>query len=167
MKKPSINIQLWTALWFVLITFVLYGSSINHGYNIDDNYVIEDHEIAQQGIKAIPTIFSSRYHNERDQQFGYRPLTIALYAIEYQIFGENTSIFHLMNLLWYAVLMFVLFLLFRKLFPQVSLWFILIALTIYAVHPLHSEVVLSLKNREEIICLFLSVLSRIQYIKYY
>ncbi|MGC9331629.1 MAG: tetratricopeptide repeat protein [Bacteroidales bacterium] len=167
MKKPSINIQLLTALWFVLITFALYGPSINHGYNIDDNYVIEDKEIAQQGIKGIPAIFSSRYHNERDQQFGYRPLTIALYAIEYQLFGENTSIFHLMNLLWYAALMFVLFLLFRKLFSQVSLWFILIALTIYAIHPLHSEVVLSLKNREEILCLFLSVLSWIQFIKYY
>jgi len=167
MKKPSFNIQLWAALWFVLITFVLYGPSINHGYNIDDNYVIENHELAQQGIKAIPDIFSSRYHNERDQQFGYRPLTIALYAIEYQIFGENTSIFHLMNLLWYAALLFVVFLLFRKLFPQVSLWFILIALTIYAGHPLHSEVVLSLKNREEILCLLLASLAWIQFIKYY
>ncbi|MEA3447446.1 MAG: hypothetical protein U9Q98_03200 [Bacteroidota bacterium] len=166
MKKPSINIQLWTALWFMLITFVLYWPSINHGYNIDDNYVIEDHELAQQGIKAIPAIFSSRYHNERDQQFGYRPLTIALYAIEYQIFGEDTSIFHLMNLLWYAALMFVLFLLFRKLFPQVSLWFILIALTIFTVHPIHSEVVLSLKNREEILCLLLASLAWIQFIKF-
>ncbi|MGM0649671.1 MAG: tetratricopeptide repeat protein [Bacteroidota bacterium] len=167
METSSYKIQIWTALWFLLLIFVLYGPSINHGYNIDDNYVVEDLDLVQQGIKGIPDIFSSRYHNERDQQFGYRPLTISLYAIEYQIFGENTSVFHLMNLLWYAVLMYVLFLLFRKLFPRVSLWFILIALTIYCVHPLHSEVVLSLKNREEILCLLLASLAWMQFIRFY
>ncbi|MFO7789378.1 MAG: tetratricopeptide repeat protein [Bacteroidales bacterium] len=166
MKKSSHKIRIWSALWFLLLTFVLYGPSMDHGYNIDDNYVIEDHDLAQQGIKGIPDIFSSRYHDERDQQFGYRPLTIALYAIEYQIFGENLSIFHFLNLLWYAGLLFVLFILFRKLFPQVSLWFILIALTIFAVHPIHSEVVLSLKNREEILCLLLASLAWIQFIKF-
>jgi tetratricopeptide (TPR) repeat protein len=168
MKSSSFNThQIWIAVWFLALTFVLYGHSLNHEYNIDDDYVIEKHELAQQGIKAIPDIFSTRYHTERDLQFGYRPLTIAVYAIEYQIFGENLNVFHLMNLLWYVALLFVLYKLFRLLLPQVSLWYIVIVITIFAVHPLHSEVVLSLKNREEILCLLLASLSWIQFIRFY
>jgi tetratricopeptide (TPR) repeat protein len=165
-KNPS-RIQLYTSLWFLILAFILYGQSVNNGYNIDDNYVVEEHEQVQKGIKGIPDIFTSRYHQERDQYFGYRPLTIAVYAIEYQIFGNNPTVFHLLNILWYAVLLLVLFRLIRILIPGISFWFIIIALSIFAVHPIHSEVVLSLKNREEIFCFLLSALAWISFIRYY
>lgn len=165
-KKPS-RIQLYTALWFLILAFILYGQSVNNGYNIDDNYVVEEHEQVQKGIKGIPEIFSSRYHQKRDQYFGYRPLTIVVYAIEYQIFGNNPSVFHLLNILWYAVLLLVLFRLIRILIPGISFWFVIIALSIFAVHPIHSEVVLSLKNREEIFCFLLSALAWISFIRFY
>ncbi|MFP4664711.1 MAG: glycosyltransferase family 39 protein [Bacteroidales bacterium] len=165
-KKPS-KIQLYAGLWFLILALILYGQSVNNGYNIDDNYVVEEHEQVQKGIKGIPEIFTSRYHQEREQYFGYRPLTIAVYAIEYQIFGNNPSVFHLLNVLWYAVLLIVLFRLLQILMPGHNSWFFLILLSIFAAHPIHSEVVLSLKNREEIFCFLLSALAWISFVRYY
>ena len=51
-KKPS-KIQLYAGLWFLILAFILYGQSVNNGYNIDDNYVVEEHEQVEKGIKAI------------------------------------------------------------------------------------------------------------------
>jgi tetratricopeptide (TPR) repeat protein len=166
MKLHVSKLNLWLGIFTISIVFLLYGKSIQHKYNIDDNYVVENHELVSLGIKGIPKIFTSRYHTERDQFFGYRPLTIAVYALETSIFGENTSIYHLFNLLYYAILILVLFKVIKKLIPDISKPFIFIALIIFLVHPIHTEVLLSLKNREEILCFLLASLSWLHFIRY-
>ena len=62
-------------LILIALSFLLYGLSINNGFNIDDDYVYENHELVQKGIKGIPEIFSSRYNTKDKQYFGYTPLT--------------------------------------------------------------------------------------------
>ncbi len=157
----------WAIIIFVLIAFILYGKSINHQYNIDDNYVVHNHELVKKGIKGIPDIFKSRYHNERDQAFGYRPFTIAVFALETSVFGQNPRIHHTINILLYALLVIVLFRLLKQLMPKISDSFIFLGLLIFIVHPIHTEVVLSLKNREEIFCFFFGALAWKQAIRYY
>lgn len=157
----------WAIIIFVLIAFILYGKSINHQYNIDDNYVVHNHELVKKGVKGIPEIFKSRYHNERDQAFGYRPFTIAVFALETSVFGENPKVHHAINILLYALLVIVLFRLLKQLMPQISEGFIFLSLLIFIVHPIHTEVVLSLKNREEIFCFLFGTLAWTQAIRYY
>lgn len=167
MKRKLQHKNIYLLILSVIIIFILYGKSLKNSYNIDDNYVVRNHEHVEKGIKGIPDIFTSRYNSKEGQNFGYRPLTIALFAIEYQIFGENTSVFHLFNILWYIILLISLYLLIRKLIPDINEWFVIIFLLIFAVHPIHTEVVLSLKNREEILCFLLAVLSWKNFINYY
>jgi tetratricopeptide (TPR) repeat protein len=175
-KKFNINNRI-VVLGIIVLCFVLYGKSISNKYNIDDDYVIEDHKLAQQGVKAIPDIFKSRYHIKDNHNFGYRPLTVAVFAIEYDVFvniiGVKAESFphvgHFFNIIYYIVCCSILFFVLKYLLRNIenSLLITLISTIIFIIHPIHTEVVLSLKNREEMIMLIFSLLALYQSIKYY
>lgn len=154
-----------------MVCFVLFGQSINNDFNIDDDYVYENHELVQKGIEGIPEIFMSRYNTRDEQYFGYRPLTIAIYAIEYQIFGNNPHTAHFFNILYYSICCSLLFyflnLLLKDKYRDNYLWISFLISLIFATHAIHTEVVLSLKNREEIISLILGLASSIWALKYF
>lgn len=158
-------------LILIALSFLLYGLSINNGFNIDDDYVYENHELVQKGIKGIPEIFSSRYNTKDEQYFGYRPLTIAVFAIEYQFFGSNPHSAHFFNILYYAIACALLFyflnLIFKEKYPDNYSFLSFLIVLLFATHAIHTEVVLSLKNREEILSFIFGIMSSICAIKYF
>ena len=165
------KITIWVIVAICVAGFLLYGGSLQNGYNLDDDYVCENHELVQQGIKGIPEIFASRYNNSGGVMFGYRPVTIALYAIEYQIFGESTAIGHFFNIIYYIIACIILFFFLRKLLEtkhaSTNLLISIVVTAIFMAHAIHSEVVLSLKNREEILCLIFCLSSALLTLRYY
>lgn len=183
MKKRKTSIKAveikskFVLLSIIIIGFILYGSSIQNDYNIDDNYVVEDNELVSDGIKAIPEIFTSRYHTQDDHYFGYRPLTIAVFAIEWDIFvnilgikaAQFPHIAHFFNILYYILCVSILFLVMKKLLEgkKFAQTISFITCIVFLVHPIHTEVVLSLKNREEILMTIFSLLALYQSIRYY
>lgn len=171
MKNPNRKATVWTIMIIVVTCFLLYGQSLSNGYNIDDDYVCENHQLVQQGIKGIPEIFASRYNNSGGVMFGYRPVTIAVYAIEYQIFGESPAIGHFFNIIYYIIVCIILFFFLRNLlktkFASTIRVLPIIATVIFMTHAIHTEVVLSLKNREEILCLIFCLSSAMLALRYY
>ena len=172
MKQPNIRkITIWVIAAICAAGFLLYGGSLQNGYNLDDDYVCENHELVKQGIKGIPEIFASRYNNSGGVMFGYRPVTIAIYAIEYQIFGESTAIGHFFNVIYYIIACIILFFFLRKLletkFLSTNLLISIVVTAIFMAHAIHSEVILSLKNREEILCLIFCLSSALLALRYY
>ena len=172
MKQPNNRkITIWIIVAICAAGFLLYGGSLQNGYNLDDDYVCENHELVKQGIKGIPEIFASRYNNSGGVMFGYRPVTIAIYAIEYQIFGESTAIGHFFNVIYYIIACIILFFFLRKLletkFSSTNLLISIVVTAIFMAHAIHSEVVLSLKNREEILCLIFCLSSALLALRYY
>ncbi|MBR4584514.1 MAG: glycosyltransferase family 39 protein [Bacteroidales bacterium] len=172
MKQPNNRkITIWIIVAICAAGFLLYGGSLQNGYNLDDDYVCENHELVKQGIKGIPEIFASRYNNSGGVMFGYRPVTIAIYAIEYQIFGESTTIGHFFNVIYYIIACIILFFFLSKLletkFSSTNLLISIVVTAIFMAHAIHSEVVLSLKNREEILCLIFCLSSALLALRYY
>lgn len=171
MKNPNRKAIVWTIIIIVVTCFLLYGQSLSNGYNIDDDYVCENHELVQQGIKGIPEIFASRYNNSNGVMFGYRPVTIAVYAIEYQIFGESPAVGHFFNIIYYIIVCIILFFflcnLLKTKFASTIPVLPIIATVIFMTHAIHTEVVLSLKNREEILCLIFCLSSAMLALRYY
>ena len=172
MKQPNNRkITIWVIAAICVAGFLLYGGSLQNGYNLDDDYVCENHELVKQGIKGIPEIFASRYNNSGGVMFGYRPVTIAIYAIEYQIFGESTAIGHFFNVIYYIIACIILFFFLRKLletkFSSTTLLISIVVTAIFMAHAIHSEVILSLKNREEILCLIFCLSSALLALRYY
>ncbi len=144
----------WLAcgLIFVLV-FVLYGNTLFNKFALDDHNVILNNEQVQQGISAIPEIFSTPYSTEEGLAYDYRPLVKASFALEYSLYGLRPFMHHLINLLLYALSGIILFRLLRRMLQKHHPLLPLIATLIFIAHPIHTEVVASLKNRDEIISL--------------
>jgi Tfp pilus assembly protein PilF len=154
----------WLKVILFVFAFVLYGNTTKNGYSLDDLYVTYNNPMVNKGIKAIPLILSSRYINLNAEEggnmnFGYRPLTKAMFAVEHQFFGEDPATSHLINILLYALTLLILFSILRKLMANYSTWFPFFIVMLWAAHPVHTEVVASLKNREEILSFLFGLLA--------
>lgn len=143
-----------------IFSFLLYANTIPNGYNLDDELVTINHRLTSQGIKAIPEIFTSPYYKDAaGNQYEYRPVTLATFAIEHQFFGDNAHVSHLINTLIYVLLSVVFFLTLLKLFKNFNYVIPLTITLLFVAHPLHTEAVAGIKSRDEILCFLGGILS--------
>lgn len=166
------NTMLQSGLIFA-IAFLLYANTLTHEFVLDDAIVITDNMYTQQGVQGIGGILS------KDTFFGffkvegkeilvsggrYRPMTLVLFAILHQL-GTSPFLFHLFTVLLFALTCVVLYktLLLLLTPPQLSeapgqaswvqagpmiAW---LAAVLFAVHPIHTEVVANIKGCDEIL----------------
>ena len=159
---PEKNLVTGLALLCAAFAFILYANSLNHGFVGDDDTVIAKNKITTQGIKAIPEIMVSPYRKgfwERKESL-YRPVSTVLFAIEWELSPENPFLFHLVNVLLFALTVFVIMKTLAFLIPGIKGALIaFIATLLYATHPVHTEVVDNIKSGDEILSLLFSMLS--------
>jgi Tfp pilus assembly protein PilF len=133
---------------------------------MDDEYVILNNKQVHKGVSAIPEIFRTTYAIESKASFEYRPIVKATYAIEYEIFGENPYVSHTINILLYVFCLVLLFYVLLRLIPGYHYLFHLTVVLLFLVHPLHSEVVLSLKNRDVMLSFTGTMFSLLFYLRF-
>lgn len=159
-KKPLLSSPRNSFLFILLLSFILYGNTIFNKYALDDEFVIKNNSLVMKGIKGIPEIVTTQYFTGKQATFGYRPVTKVVFAIEFEIFGSNPKASHFINILLYALTGFLLFRLLNKILgKKTGSVFIWIVTVIWLAHPVHTEVVASLKNREELLCMIFSLLT--------
>lgn len=161
--SQPVNFKIWY-LFIALLAFLLYGNTIKNKYALDDSYVTSVNPLVQQGIKAIPAIFTSNYITMNAEEggqhsYGYRPVAKATYAIEWSLFGGNPHVSHFINVLLYALTGLLLFSILRRLLKNHHFLLPLLTVVLFMVHPVHTEVVASLKNREELLSFLGALLS--------
>lgn len=137
-----------------------------NNYAMDDEYVILNNKQVQGGIKNIPEIFRTSYSNASKASFEYRPIVKATFAIEYELFGEKPHISHFINILCYLFCVILLFYVLLRLIPQQHYLFAFFVSLLFLVHPLHSEVVMSLKNRDTLLSFMGAMLSLLFYLRF-
>ena len=155
--KPPVRFNranLYFVLAFLIFAAILYGNTIWNRYAIDDNLVASN-EVVKQGFKAFPEIFSSRYYT-RQGNIGsasseYRPIVKATFAVEHQLWGEKPGRSHIINILLYWAISVLLFFVLKRLLRQYNILFPFLVTLLFMAHPLHTEVVASLKNRDELL----------------
>lgn len=144
----------------VFFTLLLYVNTLWNDYNLDDELVTRNHPLTSKGISAIPEIFSSPYYQDQmGYKFEYRPVVLASFAIEHTLFGQHAFVSHLINVLLYAGTVLLLYRLLIQLFVGLPHVVALIIGLLFAAHPLHTEVVANIKNRDEILALLLGIAS--------
>ncbi|PCJ89612.1 MAG: hypothetical protein COA57_01720 [Flavobacteriales bacterium] len=162
----------YLALIIIALSFCLYCNTLFNEYALDDILVINDNEFVKQGIDGIPEIITTDfflgYENVENDLAGgrYRPFSLVVFAIEYQLFGESPLIGHLINLLLYALLVFMLFRFLNAFVFKESQLLSFLSVLIFTVHPIHTEVVANIKSRDEIIALLLLVVAMYSYFKH-
>lgn len=151
--------------------FLLYGNSIKNGFSLDDEFVSYNHQQVKKGLRGIPEIFASYYTSgaQTHKLYGYRPIAKATFAIEYSIFGENPHASHFFNIVIYAFIGVVIFKSLKKWLENYNIVLPLLITMLFLAHPVHSEVVVSIKNREVLLAFlgsFMMFHFAIRYIEY-
>lgn len=166
-KAPASGVtkRIWQRPYFFdlvvfAFAFLLFANSIPNGYNLDDELVTINHRLTSKGASAIGEIFSSPYYqDESGYSYEYRPVVLVSFAIEHQFFGDDPHVSHFFNVLLYALTCVVLLRVLRLLFKGYSPMIAFGVTLLYIAHPAHTEVVCSIKNRDEILGLLFSLLS--------
>lgn len=155
------------ALILLIATLLVFGNTLSNGYNLDD------HLVTNNNVKTNPkttfnlaSIFSTSYQEEVNVKSGYRPVTIATFYIEHQLFGESARISHTINLILFCVIVLLIFKALTLIFKNTNPYILLFITLLFALHPIHSEVVASIKNRDELLSLFFFLLSAISAFKW-
>ncbi len=143
-----------THLLIFLSAIAVYFNSIPNSYNLDDEIVTRNHRLTSKGISAIPQIFTEPYYKDASgYSYEYRPMVLVSFAIEHSLLGENAHASHFINVLLYAWLCVLLFVVLKLLFKDYGSLLAFVATAFFVVHPAHTEVVDSIKNRDEILAL--------------
>ena len=143
-------------LMFILFacSILIYTNTLGHGFVLDDPLAIELNKHVTSGFSGIIDIIKGGY---RENNFGgqlYRPVSLIQFAIEWQLSPNNPFIHHGFNVLWYAVSVVMVFLVISQWFSKQNILFPLIVALLFAVHPVHTEVVANIKSRDEIMSMF-------------
>ncbi len=140
-----------------VLSFVLYANTLQNGYVLDDGMVLKNNTIVMKGVSSIPQIFFTPRAAGADiliRDDFYRPLSMAMFAAEVQLFGMRPAVGHFFNIVVFIGCVLMLFLFLDKFFGRKNTAVAFIAAFLFAIHPLHTEVVANIKSRDELLCYF-------------
>ena len=162
LKMPSVKLL---CIVLAVLAFITYANTINNSYVLDDLMVVHGNTYVTKGFSAIPDLVKTPYlwgyiHLPNDT---YRPLSLITLAIETQIFDINPKVNHFDNVLMFCGCVVFLFLFLYNLFDRKKVTVAFIAALLFAVHPIHTEVVANVKSRDEILCFLFAMLSLWQF----
>jgi len=151
-------LPVWVALGLAAFAFLLYANTLGHQFVLDDPLAIGKNELVRQGISGIPELFGQHYRAGTEgagaSALLYRPLSLVTFAVEWSIAPGSPFLGHLMNVLWYALTVALLFAALRHLLRGHHWLLAAGAALLFAAHPMHTEVVANIKSRDEILNLF-------------
>ena len=141
----------WLPFAVGLFAAILYAQTVRHSYNMDDIFVLESATKVENWHDFLSLFSKSYFDIQASPSFGYRPLVIASFALEYVLFGNQPFTSHVINVLLYGIICGWLYVLLLQLFGRSNPVLALFAVLLFATHPLHTEVVASIKNRDELL----------------
>ena len=127
---------------------LLSANSVLNDFAFDDVPLVGQNT-AIQDLDTLPEAMVSPYWpNEFGRALGlWRPVTTALYGIQWAVWGENPAMFHMMNVLLHGVVTALVVLVLAELVP------LALAFTgglLFAVHPVHVEAVANVVGFAEV-----------------
>jgi len=158
--------------WFIIIlaaiALLVNVRTINYQYTLDDPFFTKDNPNVSKGIAGIPDFFThaAYYGVFKNHDASYRPLMLTSFAVEKELFGFDPRSGHIINLLLFALEIAILFLLLRRIFNEMSAYIPFFIALLFTLHPIHTEVIASIKSRDEIMGLLFSLLCLWQTIKF-
>ena len=144
-----------------LLVFIVYINTVKNGFVLDDVIMVKENTIVAKGFKGIFELLSTPHMRgyliiPNDT---YRPLSLVMFAMEYQFFGLNPAAYHFVNILVFAGCVIFFFLFLHKFFDEKKPMAAFVGALLFALHPIHTEVVANIKSRDELLCFFFAFLS--------
>jgi len=185
------NIPKWSYLLLIVLGFIYYGNSLKNGFSMDDDLVTSTpefvHKNVEKGFSGIIPIFKSRYATNATQNYEYRPVTTATFAIQYALFADadleaearlkpksedsieywqkQATVSHFISISLYILCCILVFIFVYKIIPEYKLQVALLTAILFLIHPIHTEVVNNIKCRDELLVMFFGFSSLIVLLK--
>lgn len=141
------------ALPLILVwTSLVYGPTFHNGFNMDDSlYVHKRHDTISFWEASCHILTQPTFTEIDGTRHEYRPVSALVLLVQQRVFGNFAEAYHAVSLLLYLSLLVLLWRLARHYFAAASKDWVAVALLLFAVHPIHVEVVCSIKNQEELL----------------
>lgn len=150
----------------LIVSFCFYFNTIWNGYLLDDVIVLTKNNFTLSGFSGIWDILSKDsfegYTTIKGFLSGgrYRPLSLVTFAIEVGVFGaDHPAITHFINILLYCSVVLMLFLFLNKFLFKTHPLLSFLTTLIFAIHPIHTEVVANIKSRDELLALLFTLIA--------
>ena len=138
----------WTpAVTAGLLTVLAYAITLKADFIFDDVPVITG-DTRMHSVRQWPLIWRTGYWVDSVDNL-YRPLTSQTYAIQWRLAGDSPWSYHLVNILLAGAVAALVAEFARRLSGRKVAW---IAGLLFAVHPVHAEVVAGVVGRAEELC---------------
>ena len=144
----------------LIITALLYARTLQNGIlSWDDmRHITYNKDIQTLSVDNIKKIFTSSYNGM------YHPSVTLSFALEYQLFGLNSAVYHATNLLFHIVnIVLVFFFVYRVSNQRLPA---LIAACLFGIHPMHVESIAWITERKDVVYAFFYLLALIYYLRF-
>lgn len=133
----------------LLVAAAVYANSLANGFALDDTFIIQAnrrvHDFTDQHA-----IWLRPYWPAYGPELGlWRPLAIFMYSAQWAIAGDSPLLFHAVNVLMHGIASVLAFILLRRITGSVA--GALVGGLLFAVHPVHTEVVANVVGQAELI----------------
>jgi len=157
-KRERFQTRKLPIIILLLVSFVAYANAWPNALIWDDSVFALGNRISGQTWANVRDSFTRDVWASLGLDTGlYRPLLLASVSVDIFLFGEWKAGYHLVNILLHALCSVAVFGLIRHLLekcetpPAMSSYVALLAALVFAVHPVHTEVVNSVFNRSEML----------------
>ena len=164
-KKASIPIKkkdrsFLLGIVAAIISLVIFSPALSYDFvNWDDPANFLENPLVQEfSLKNITGIFSNHVIGN------YNPLPIFMFAIERALFGFDPFWFHLINILFHAANVYLVFRFLQ--FFNLHKYACLFGALLFAIHPMRVESVVWVTERKDVLFGLFFLLSMIQYLHY-
>ena len=146
----------WVGLLAAVLGFVLYLNTFGHIYCLDDYSVIKENWVTKGGLKNIGLMFSTEYRYGAWNSPGslYRPFSLLIFSLQWQLSPDNPAVGHIMNAVMYGLSGWLLWVTWRRVLVGYHPILPALAVLFFIAHPVHTEVVANIKSLDEILALF-------------
>jgi protein O-mannosyl-transferase len=158
----------WLMLILVAVAFLINATTISYDYTLDDPFFTKENKMVNKGVASIPDFFThaAYYGVFQHHDASYRPLLLTSFAVEKELVGFNPHVSHFVNLVLFCFQIIALFSLLRIVFKKYPAWLSFFIVLLFELHPIHTEVIASIKSRDEIMALLFTALCTLQSFKY-
>ena len=154
---PSLDLgPAWVGLLAAALGFLLYVNTFGHVYCLDDYSVIKENWVTKGGLKNIGLMFSTEYRYGAWNSPGslYRPFSLLIFSLQWQLSPDNPMVGHVMNAILYGLSGWLLWATWRRILVGYHPVLPALAVLFFIAHPVHTEVVANIKSLDEILALF-------------
>lgn len=149
----------WMAIAILAVLASLTG--IRNGFALDDVHIIfENHRV--HALTEAWRLFGQTYWPPEEGASLYRPLTMLAFSVQWVIGHGSPLPFHLTNILLYAAVSVALYRLALLLVPRPAA---IVGAALFAVHPVHTEVVANIVGQAELWVALLGIVAVSRYIR--